>query len=121
MITVKATIVKDRPKPKIKRIWDNYQTIGEVQKSDHLKLVVSAATRDGVRYINIREFYFKTSTGTWGHGRDGITIPLLRPIEKGTKLIEPYFGLIDLLAETMRYAKTMDLTNEANAVYYIKK
>jgi hypothetical protein len=123
MITVKATIVPKKivPKPpKPKRIWDNYQVMGEVIKSDRIKFVVAAAIRDGVRYINIREFYLKKSEQVWKPGRDGITIPLLVPIENGMKLIEPYFGLVDLITETMRHVKTMDLHDEANAIYYVK-
>ena len=124
MVTVKATVVpkKVEPKPpKRKRIWDNYQEVGEIQKSDRIKYVVAAAVRDGVRYINIREFYLKKSENVWKPGRDGITIPLLVPVEEGTKLIEPYWGLMDLITETMRHAKTMELFDEANAVYYDKK
>ena len=40
-----------------KRIWDNFKEIGEVRKSDSIKFVIAAAIRDGVKYINIREFY----------------------------------------------------------------
>ena len=124
MVTVKGTIVRPAPVPRVpkpKRVWDNYKVIGEVQKSDRIKYVVAAAVRDGVKYINIREFYLKKSEQVWKPSRDGITIPLAIPIEEGTKIIEPYWGLVDMITATMRYAKDMDLYDEANAVYYVKE
>lgn len=117
---VKAVIIQkpvERKPPKPKRVWDNYKVIGEVQKSDRIKFVVAAAIRDGVRYVNIREFYLKKSENIWKPGRDGITIPLAIPVEEGTKVIEPYWGMVDLIANTMRALKEMDLYDEANAIY----
>lgn len=106
---------------KQKRIWDNYKVIGSVQKSAAIKFVVAAAIRDGVRYINVREFYLRKKDGVWKPGRDGITIPLLLPIEKGTKFLTPYKELIKLFMNCATELKTMELADEANAVYVFKK
>lgn len=120
---VKAKIISevDTTQYKPKRIWDNYEEIGFVQKSDKIRTVVAAAVRDGVRYLNIREFYFRAADESWRPGRDGITIPLAVPIEKGTKIIEPYTDLIYLLNKAMHIAKDMELADEDNAVYYMKE
>lgn len=115
----KATIVKEIEKPK--RLWDNYREIGEVKKSDRIKIVVGAGIRDGVRYINIREFYFRQKDGVWKPGRDGITLPLRVPIENGTKIIEPYLELIGLLSDTANALETMELSDKNNAVYVPRK
>ena len=87
MEPIKAKIVpkKKPPKPP-KRIWDNYQEVGEVQKSDSIKFVIAAAIRDGVRYINIREFYLRKKDGVWRPGRDGITVPIKIPIKRELRL-----------------------------------
>ena len=103
--------------PKQKRIWDNFIEIGEVRKSDSIKLVVSAATRDGYRYVNIREFYIRKKDGVWKPGRDGITIPLKAPLNKGEEFIEPADSLSLALFSAMEHAKTMELVDENNAVY----
>lgn len=124
MEVVKATVIqkpKEPKPPKRKRVWDNYKVITEVQKSDRIKLVIAAAVRDGVKYINIREFYLRQKDGVWKPGRDGITVPLMIPIEQGTKIIEPYWGFVDALTATMRELKEMPLYDEANAVYYVKE
>lgn len=124
MEVVKAKIV-EKPKPikvpKPKRIWDNYKVIGEVQKSDNIKIVFAAALRDGVRYINIREFYLKKSEQVWKPGRDGITVPIVVPINKGTELIKPFKGFLQLLEATSLELIDMSLYNEENAVYYLKE
>lgn len=102
---------------KKKRIWDNYEVVGEVRKSDGIKFVVAAATREGFRYINIREFYFRKKDGVWKPGRDGITIPLKAGLNKGETFIEPFARLIEILASASEHAATMDLMNEENAVW----
>ena len=110
-----AKIIGEVKKPK--RLWDNYKVIGEVQKSDSIKIVVGAGIRDGVKYINIREFYIRKRDNVWMPGRDGVTIPLVVPVEKGTKLITPYVELIALFADTADELETMPLLDENNAVY----
>lgn len=105
----------------MKRIWDNYKVIGEVQKSGSIKFVVAAAIRDGVKYINIREFYIRKRDNVWMPGRDGITIPIAVPIESGKKIITPGKALTDLIDETVVALSTMELLDEANAVYTQKK
>lgn len=62
------------------KIWDNCKGFGEVQKSDALKLKVELVARDGVKYISIREWYLKKSTGEWKPGLKGIAVPVKLPI-----------------------------------------
>lgn len=104
-----------------KRIWDNFKEIGEVQKSTAIKIVVAAAIRDGVKYINLREFYKRKTDNVWKPGRDGLTIPLEVPIENGTKRIVPYTGIADALTKAAEVLNTMELYDESAAVYMAKK
>lgn len=115
----KVVATKEVEKPK--RLWDNYKVVGEVMKSDSIKIVVGAGIRDGVRYINLREFYIRKRDGVWNPGRDGLTIPLKVPVEKGTRIIEPYTTIIGLLADTADVLATMELMDENNAVYAPRK
>ena len=105
----------------MKRIWDNYKVIGEVQKSGSIKFVIAAAIRDGVKYINIREFYIRKKDGVWMPGRDGITIPLVVPINDGKDRLMPYSEMIRLIEGTAKELETLPLADEANAVYAVKK
>lgn len=104
-----------------KRIWDNYKVIGEIKKSDSIKIVVAAAIRDGVRYINLREFYIRKRDMVWKPGRDGLTIPIMIPVNQGTEMLKTYEGLIPLLAGAAKELETMPIEDENNAVYMEKK
>ena len=104
-----------------KRIWDNYKEIGEVRKSDSIKFVVAAAIRDGVKYINIREFYKRKKDEVWMPGRDGITIPLLVPINKGKERLTPYVEMSALFSKAAAELDIMPLADDEHAVYITKK
>ena len=107
---------------KPKKIWDNYLEIAEVQKSNRIKFVVSAATREGIRYLNIREFYLRQKDNVWRPGRDGITIPLTVPIAfneetNETTLLSTYEEMLKALVSTATIAKDMALSDPDHAVY----
>lgn len=104
-----------------KRLWDNYLVVGEVQKSDKIKFVIGAGVRDGVKYLNIREFYFTKRDAVWKPGRDGITIPIRVPIENGTKIITPFEQFKSALQDAVKILDSMDLYDSNNAVYVEKK
>lgn len=107
--------------PKVRVVWDNYEEIGEVLKTESKKIVVGAGIKDGVHYINLREFYITKKEQIWKPSHYGITVPLLRPIEQGTKLLRPYEGLIELLVKTAEYLPTMELYDDEKKVTYIKE
>lgn len=94
-----------------KRIWDNYRDIGEVRKTDGLKIVVSLAARDGVKYVVLREWYLKKSEGIWKPSLDKVRIPIAVPIEGSVK--QPLSGLTSALAEAMELSKEFELEGEA--------
>lgn len=100
-----------------KRIWDNFEVIGEVKKSEATRLVVAAAIRDGYRCVNVREFYLKKSTQEWKPARDGINVPILVPLNQGTEYIKPATDLIDLLLKCCNRLPQMELLDEEKAVY----
>lgn len=103
------------------RIWDNYKVVAEIPKSDRLKLVISAGVRDGVKVVSIREFYFVKRDNAWKPGRDGITVPLMIPTEKGTKIIKPIDDFVEKLNETIAVLEDMALSDPNNAVYIERK
>lgn len=111
---VKVTV--SEPETEMKRLWDNYRKVGEVRKNNKIKIVVGAGIRDGVRYINIREFYQRKDE-VWKPGRDGLTIPLKVPIENATQIIEPWAQLAALLLKTADVLESMELADEEHAVY----
>ena len=121
MKVAKARVIQDTTVEAPKRIWDNYKVIGETRKSDRIKLVVAAAIRDGVKYINIREFYLRQRDSEWRPGRDGITVPINILINKGADMIFPYDVFNKLLSDTAKELKDMPLYDSNNAIYYVRK
>ena len=106
---------------KKKKIWDNYKVIGEVRKSDAIKFVVAAAYRDGVQYINIREFYLRKKDNEWMPGRDGITVPVIIPVNGGKERVHTYTQLGDLMTAATAELAVMPMEDAANAVWYTPK
>lgn len=102
---------------KMKKLWDNYKVIGEVQKSDKIKQVVGAGIREGARYLVIREFYYRKKDDSWQPGKDGITVPLELPINNGAERIEPYKHLANLMNEAATELRSMELSDPEHAVY----
>jgi hypothetical protein len=110
-----------RPVTAPKKIWDNYKEIGYVRKSAAIRFVVAIAARDGIQYINIREFYKRKRDGVWKAGRDGITIPVEVPLHKGGDIIKPLESLIRGLTGAFKEFETFDLYDDEHAVWYMPK
>jgi hypothetical protein len=104
-------------KPKV--IWDNCEFIGEVQKSDRLKLRVELVAKDGVKYINIREWYLKISTDEWKPGFNGVAIPLMIPVDGN--ITHVFNEILDLATKATVRAVDFPIEDERNKVYAIKK
>lgn len=104
-----------------KRIWDNYEEIAEIRKSSNIKLVVAAATREGFRYINIREFYLTKKTNEWKPGRDGITVPIKAAINEGAEFIAPAEDFIEAFVKATERAYVMPLMDKDKAVWMTKE
>lgn len=108
---VPSTVAK---KSDAKKLWDNYQVICEIQKTDRLKFVVAGGTREGFRCLSIREFYLRARDGVWRPGREGILIPLKSPLYKDAKdntpiFIEPMYELLAALPAAVKFLENMEL------------
>lgn len=112
-----------------RKLWDNYQEVAVIQKSDRLRFVVAACTREGYRCINIREFYFVKRDNAWKPGRDGIMIPIAAPLHKTRKpdpnnppkLIYPMREMLLALEQAADIAAEMDLEDPENEVWLMPK
>lgn len=104
---------------KAKRIWDNCRLIGEVQKTPFTKLVVELVARDGIKIVNIREWYMKRSTNEWKPGINGFGIPIMIPIDD--KKMGPIQEVLKLIGICLAEAPEFPIEDEANAVYAKEK
>lgn len=98
-----------------KRIWDNCVNVGEIQNTARTKFKVDVTTRDGVKYLNIREWYLKQSTSEWKPGMAGFAVPIKYPIDG--KLHTPAGDLMALMLDAIKKSDGVALEDEVNAVY----
>lgn len=111
---------KEKPKKK-RRLWDNYMEIGEIVKSETLKIRVAAAYRDGVGYVSLREFYLNKGDDNWYPARHGLVVPVMVPIHNGTERITPYGDMTALMGQAIDMLRVMPLADPNNAVWLDKR
>jgi hypothetical protein len=106
-----------------KKVWDNYKVVGEATKGPKNKFVVGLGTRDGVKYINIREFYKCKRDNHWKPSLSGIAIPIEFPIVTGddVKILKPANGIAILIKMAKELAVDFELADPEHEVWYITK
>jgi hypothetical protein len=104
---------------KVKKIWDNCMLIDEVLKSPSTKLRIELVSRDGVKYVNIREWYKKKSDNVWKPGLAGFAMPVMFPIDG--EVDTPAANLLDTIQEALDKASDFELANDDNAVWSVPK
>ena len=104
-----------------KRIWDNCKQIGFIQKAPKLRINLELVARDGIKYLNIREFYCrKDEVDNYKPSLKGIVIPIdmVHTDENeqatSTPVALPFIGM---LTDAIKEADNFELYDEANAVY----
>lgn len=107
--------------PKMKKIWDNRQFIGEVFKSESTKFIIELVAREGVKYVSIREWYTRKRDpdGVWKPGMTGIVIPIHIPISG--QVAAPAADLITLLNAAYEMQEAFKIDDPANAVWIEEK
>lgn len=120
----KRVVITD--KTSAKKLWDNYQVICEIPKSDRLKFVVAGGTRDGFRCLSIREFYKRKADGAWMPGRDGILIPIKSPLYKDAVdntpiFIEPLYELMAALPSAVKFLEEMELYDPEHEMWVLPR
>lgn len=124
-----AAYVPVHKKSAPRKLWDNYQEVAIIQKTDRLRISVAVGCREGYRCIVLREFYYVKRDDVWKPGRDGIMIPIAAPIgktrrpdpNKPPKIIYPMKEMMLALEQTMEVAMEMALDDPDNAVWLTPK
>ena len=103
-------------------IWDNYVELGRVQKTEKQMYVLSLAARQGVKYLNIREFYWRAKDQTWRASMNGMAIPFETPIiDKASKTIKEWYKVLEgfrpLLQEAMEKFPDFPIVDPVNTIY----
>ena len=112
---------------KKRKLWDNYKIIGEVRKGERYKFVIAAATMNGFRFVTIREFYYRVGDSSWQPGKDGISIPVIVPLDRRNpvngklQVITPMKNMLSMLHEALDTASTMELADPENELWFTPK
>lgn len=106
---------------KNERIWDNFVPLGEIPCSAKQKIVFQLAAREGVRYVNVRKFYYKTKAKEWRPSTTGLAISLRIPVNRGTQVLEVLPKVITMLQHALEELPNLELYNEDNAVWHKPK
>lgn len=99
----------------MKKVWDNCILIDEVMKSPSTKLRIELVARDGVKYVNIREWYKRKRDNEWKPGLAGFAMPVMIPMDGEPDT--PAANLYGAIEEALLAAPKFDLEDEANAVW----
>lgn len=116
---------KNRPK----LLWDNHEEVAFIQKSRALSFHISACTRNGYRYVTIRECYKSREDGLWRPGKNGLSIPLMMPLNRTKtpdpntpiKIIHPMQEFVLAIQQAFEIASTMELADPENEVWVYPK
>lgn len=101
------------------KVWDNCIKIGETMKYDRRKLVVELVARDGVKMLNIREWYKAKRDETWKPAWHGILIPFAVPVDG--VIHKPMKDVMRFVNEAIGMLATFSIDDPENAVYAVKK
>lgn len=104
---------------KPRRVWDNYKHLGEVLKSDRTKLVFELVARDGVKYLNIREWYCRKTDNVWRPSLKGLSIPIAIPV--GDEIEMPVNILAEIAQEAIDLSSQFAIQDEENEVWWPPK
>lgn len=107
----------------VHKMYDNYRPIADIRKSTRKCIRVAIGTRDGYRYVILREFYKSRTSDGWVPGREGMIIPLTGVIfseDDPPKFINVCETLFNTCIEALHEAETMELYDKENALYRLK-
>lgn len=107
------------------KMYDNYRPIEDIRVSERKCIRVAIGTRDGYRYVVLREFYRKVNDPEdgWMPGRDGLIIPVtgvVFSVDDPPKFIEVCKPLFEACTRALHEAETMELYDKENALYRLK-
>lgn len=105
---------------KVVVLWDNYKRIGELQTTDHKKIIIGSACREGVKYVNLHEWYaLKSAPTEWKPSNRGISLPVDAII--GEENVEGVAEeIVSLMHEALSVIVDMPIHDPLGEVTYTK-
>jgi hypothetical protein len=73
--------------------FDKEKVIAEIAKSEFSKYIVSAAEKNGRRYLNIKEWYCTAYEPEWRPAKQGVMVPVQLGEDVIAALVEAHVSL----------------------------
>ena len=105
-------------------VWENYLEIGHLVKSSYKRIHIGVGCKDGVRQINIREFYMNKKTSEWKPSLYGIAVPIEINVELTPDVFTkayPAKEFMAMLQEALDKGSTLPLYDADKLVYQMRK
>lgn len=97
-------------------MFTNCVEVGQVHKTPNSKFVFKILCQNGMKYIQIKEWFKRTNEAEWYPGTRGITLPLSQPeLEGYSQTI--YDDTLHMLLESKKVSDTVELDNPENYIY----
>lgn len=107
----------------VRKVFDNYEFIADVQKEDRFRTRIAAATLNGFRYVVLREFYYHSKSDSWRPGKNGLYIPMFVPTRLNggdvPQIVDVGDTFLANFMKAMEVAKTMPLADDNNMLYIL--
>ena len=107
----------------IRKIFDNYKIIADIDKGDKYRIRIAAGTLDGYRCVTLREFYYHKGDDMWKPGKFGMHIPMFAPFKtEGSDvptIKDVGNAFLESFIKAMEVAQTMPLADDENTIYIL--
>lgn len=105
-------------------LFDNHEYLYEVRTTVNTKYKIGISVKDGIKYLNIREFYRKHGAEYWSPSNRGI----LMPYNKRVKDEDGHFETINIAGDVLnaaleieKHLATFPIYNADNTVWVEKR
>lgn len=101
----------------LKKLWDNYIVTAQVRFADKAQIEVAIGCRGGIKYLCLRKFMFRSSTGDWLPTIYGFNLPFYTPNQDKT-IYYPGKNFLKALIHTFELVNSTKLEDPDNEVWW---
>ena len=107
----------------VRKIWDNYDVIDDIQVDYRTRIRIAIGTRDGYRYVSFREFRWVDRYGDWNPTKNGFMIPMQAPFHTEDSIVPVIRNtgddFYDAYTRAMEAVRDMPLSDPDKSMYIL--
>lgn len=101
----------------LKKLWDNYVVTAEVRFAETSQIEVAIGCKGGIKYLCLRKFMLKKSTGVWIPTIYGFNLPIYTP-KKDKTICYPGKNFLKAMVHTFELLDSIKLEDPDNEVWW---